>query len=102
MQVFGKDTLLAMGGESAESRQQWAEDMDVDVGSHAPLCTSLAFCLHWDVPGETYLHVLYRKSQQLLKSEKIGHKDKQAKRCMVCVLVQKTEVTWLGTSKLKS
>ena len=22
-----------MGGESAESRQQWAEDMDVDVSS---------------------------------------------------------------------
>lgn len=30
-QIFGKDTLLAMGGESAESRQQWAEDMDLDV-----------------------------------------------------------------------
>ena len=42
MQVFGKDTLLAMGGESAESRQQWAEDMDLDVGSQITLCTSLA------------------------------------------------------------
>ena len=30
-QVFGKDNVLTLGGETAESRQQWAEDMDVDV-----------------------------------------------------------------------
>ncbi|KAL3144985.1 hypothetical protein ABBQ32_003489 [Trebouxia sp. C0010 RCD-2024] len=29
-QVFGKDNVLTLGGETAESRQQWAEDMDVD------------------------------------------------------------------------
>lgn len=45
MQVFGKDTLLAMGGESAESRQQWAEDMDLDVGSQVILCTVAIFSL---------------------------------------------------------
>lgn len=30
-QVFGKDNVLTLGGETAESRQQWADDMDIDV-----------------------------------------------------------------------
>lgn len=42
-QVFGKDNVLTLGGETAESRQQWADDMDVDVSfSHhlAEKCAS--------------------------------------------------------------
>ena len=45
LQIFGKDTLLAMGGESAESRQQWAEDMDLDVRPSATPQSGSSYCL---------------------------------------------------------
>ena len=32
--VFGKDNVLTLGGETAESRQQWAEDVDVSLSQH--------------------------------------------------------------------
>lgn len=38
LQIFGKDNVLTLGGETAESRQQWAEDMDTDVS--VVLCDS--------------------------------------------------------------
>lgn len=33
LQKLGKDSILPVGGETAESREQWAEDMDTDVST---------------------------------------------------------------------
>ena len=38
LQVFGKDTVLNMGGkETTESREQWLEDIEMKVGSMSML-----------------------------------------------------------------
>ena len=42
LQIFGADSILGLGAgkETEESRQQWAEDMDIDV---RPLSNFLPF-----------------------------------------------------------
>ena len=56
MQIFGKDNVLTLGGETAESRQQWAEDMDTDV----------RFVMSNDQPESRYLLPLVMMTKKTL------------------------------------
>lgn len=47
--IFGKDSLFSLGIESAESREQWVEDMDVDVRSQ-PITAPIKFPTCYSVP----------------------------------------------------
>ena len=75
VQIFGKDSILNLGQkETQESRDQWVEDMDVEVSSYPSASLSSGMCYPTCVAKQQEEKqdinvVLFNASQRMLLAE---------------------------------